>query len=788
MFLQRKQIKATVIALGLVLCSSVLAPLAGLAQAPQEPVPATNTGTNLATYQQQYEGKILQLQAELTALSALETPADNGTIATILGIVAELLTLKMHEPAATAAGAPAAGQAQATGAANSAGDVARDQAITAIDYASRFMKNFTSEKGNKWNRLRDSVFVPIALLLLLPGAILTQVKCIVAAGAPIVGQTNPFEGIQRAIIAMFLIPGTYLIVNYGIDFANSVQYTVATEYQRLFGTDMYKDAICAQIRAFGVRYMPENEGSLQTPPPDQSAVNNGAFSPAEGRMWGKLEDPCSGLRSVPANRDDASMPASAVAARLMMNVSNASINTCWAILCAFQMAFFYYLYFVGPIMAALWVWPMKVFRDSFPSWVEGVLTLCFWSLFWHTTILLMACFKGTDDTGLFVMSALNFLATACVKHAFDFGGLVRAAGAKAAEMIEKAGKEGGGGGGGGGAAGQQDPLATEGGAGGGGAEPVSPTTFVTQQEVAVPMPEGGPQPFTDVQNMYLDSNQDGWVDGVWNSDTMSYDAPPDSMLLVSAAGPEAANFDMGLPPMTNDAGAPPVIVGIDGTLAFFDENTGTYTVPRAWDADLQMEVAQYVVGSDGRIAMWDGDSYVVPTEQSDFGDVDKFIYGRGYILRFNPVTQQYEPLTGNEPEGEPQVAPPSDPELQPNAFRDSIGSIIGASIEPVFALPVESASREDVVLMYDFRLSAEGAATDDPARLLKKMEDAASQSAASQSAASQPAASQSAAPSTTVPPGGLSTLLGRANAPSLGMVNSPSLGGLEGNSHTSGLW
>ncbi len=88
------------------------------------------------------------------------------------------------------------------------------------------------------------------------------------------------------------------------------------------------------------------------------------------------------------------MPASSIAARLMMNASNAGITTAWSILCAFQMAFFYYLYFIGPIMAALWVWPMKQLRDAFPSWVEGVVTLCFWSLFWHTTILLMACFKG----------------------------------------------------------------------------------------------------------------------------------------------------------------------------------------------------------------------------------------------------------------------------------------------------------------------------------------------------------------------------------------------------------
>ncbi len=98
---------------------------------------------------------------------------------------------------------------------------------------------------------------------------------------------NPFQRIQRSIVAVFLIPGTYLIVNYGIDFANSVQFTIASEYTRLFGSNMHKDAICAEIRAFGVRYMSENDGSLQTPPADLSSSSQGEFSAAEGPAVGK---------------------------------------------------------------------------------------------------------------------------------------------------------------------------------------------------------------------------------------------------------------------------------------------------------------------------------------------------------------------------------------------------------------------------------------------------------------------------------------------------------------------
>lgn len=383
------------------------------------------------------------MDAKALALTTDPRLATNDHFLKSLLLMGERASAKMKRPKNTGPTAKAKGQAQATQGGNSAADIARDQAVDAIDYCSRFMKNFTTDGGNKWNRFRNNVFVPMALLLLLPGAVLTQVRAIISQGSPIVGQVSPFEGMQRSMIALFLIPGSYLIVNYSIDLANSLQYSISTEYRNLFHSDMYEDAQCAEIRAFGARAMSENEGSLRVPPAVLTPVNSGIFSNAEARLWGKIVDPCSNLNMVPRTRDDSSMPSSTIAARTVMNTSNAGVNTAWSILCAFQMAFFYYLFFVGPIMAALWVWPMKVFRDAFPSWCEGVITLCFWSMFWTTSILLLACFKGTDDSGLFMVTAINFLATASVKHAFDFAGLVKSAGQKAAQMAEQAGKGGG---------------------------------------------------------------------------------------------------------------------------------------------------------------------------------------------------------------------------------------------------------------------------------------------------------------------------------------------------------
>lgn len=365
----------------------------------------------------------------------------------------------MTDPERMVPMAQAAGQAQALGLGNAAGDVARNQAASAIDYSASYLHNFTVEQNNKWNKLRDGIFVPIGLLLLLPGAVLSQVKATVAAGSPGLGESvSPFDGLQRAIVAIFLIPATYLVINYGIDLSNSITYTIGSEYRRIMGSDMYKDALCAQIRAFPVRQPSENRNAVDMPTAQMKPLLGGqsAFAKFEGKMLeNKIEDPCSGVYQSPGDRPDEALSSGVAATRLMMNGSNAGLTAAWNVLSAFQMAYLYYLWFVGPVVAGLWVWPMKQLRDALPNWIEGVITLCFWSLFWNTTILLMASFRGVDETGTVIMSALNFLATASVKYAFDFAGLVKAAGQEAAGMAmgnaEKAAQSGGAGGGGAGA-------------------------------------------------------------------------------------------------------------------------------------------------------------------------------------------------------------------------------------------------------------------------------------------------------------------------------------------------
>jgi protease I len=346
----------------------------------------------------------------------------------------------------------------------------RNQAGSAIDFCASYLYNFTVEAGNKWNRVRNELFLPMALLLLLPGVVLAQLKATVSAGTPVIADiTSPFDGILRAIVGIFLIPGTYLFINYGIDVSNSITYTISHEYKRIFGSDMYRDAMCAHIRAFPYRnqkenkgFIPKQEADMNAPVDKKKSTPDTTFATFERQnLEVALRDPCAKLSEVPEDRANEMVPHVVNAQRNSYNTANSALAMTWNILCAFQMAYLYYLWFVGPIIAALWVYPMKELRDAFPAWINGVVTICFWSLFWNTTILLMACCRGVDETGTLIMSALNFLSTACVKFAFDFAGLVKEAGMQAAKMAEQGGAKGAGGGAG--ASGKQGAAGKDGG-------------------------------------------------------------------------------------------------------------------------------------------------------------------------------------------------------------------------------------------------------------------------------------------------------------------------------------
>jgi hypothetical protein len=340
----------------------------------------------------------------------------------------------------------------ANAAANGMASFAVNQCFSAIDYCKQFLNNFTAEQGNIWHQILQQLFIPMALLLLLPGAVLAQVRAIIAQGSPVLvgGQeVHPFEGIMRSIVAIFLIPATFLVINYGIDVANSITFTIADEYSRMFGSDMYEDAKCAIIRAFPVNKKEWNSNAMgKTETPRFEGQGNWAWLEGFTLVTAKI-DPCAGIEM--SRVPDEEVVQAKNINRLLLNGVNDTTAATWNLSCAFQMAFLYYLWCMGPIAAALWVWPLYQMRMALSSWIMGVLTICFWSLFWNTVILLMACFRGVGDSGTIIMTALISLAVLSIKHAFSFSSLVSAAASEAGAIASKmaANAKGGAGGGGG---------------------------------------------------------------------------------------------------------------------------------------------------------------------------------------------------------------------------------------------------------------------------------------------------------------------------------------------------
>ncbi len=334
------------------------------------------------------------------------------------------------------------GVGQTSQVADAAAEMGHDQAAQMLTHVGSYIPNFTSAAGNKWNQVRDNIFVPMGILLLLPGALATQVRAIMAQSNPVLGQASPFEGIFRGLVALFFIPASYLTMNYGIDICNSFTYTIAEGYQRIFGTDLYNDAMCHEIRCMPFRLPEENRNTIDKENHSMGQIlvarEKSPFAQLEANLIAvKIWDPCDRLYIVPEDRAAEVVPVPVAGTRMVCNLANASLVTSWNILCAFQCFYLYFLWCMGPVVAGLWTWPQKQFRDSFPNWVEGVLALCFWSVFWNATIMVIALVRRDYETGTIIMIALNTIGNISVKFAFDFAGLIKSSGDESMQFGDK---------------------------------------------------------------------------------------------------------------------------------------------------------------------------------------------------------------------------------------------------------------------------------------------------------------------------------------------------------------
>jgi hypothetical protein len=283
------------------------------------------------------------------------------------------------------------------------------------------------------------VFVPMAILFLLPGAVLTQVKGQVAYAFQINQDDNssPFEGFFRAMIAIFLIPATQLIVSYAIDVGNSMSYSVGDYVQ----TEVIED----WAHQLTYNNSPANVDNAINPPDTSNnggAANgtaggaNGANGTNGGFLGGAINQAGTGL-GVSQSTMSAAMgvigqlpgisqlfsdlntflgqnfglggdglgaqqqEGTAVneqelwlsqILQLVFNVANYLFSLAVVILTAFQLVLMCYLYLLGPLAAAMFAWPKtgeSLFKDIWANWCNAVIIVSLWRFYWMVILAIM---------------------------------------------------------------------------------------------------------------------------------------------------------------------------------------------------------------------------------------------------------------------------------------------------------------------------------------------------------------------------------------------------------------
>ena len=292
-------------------------------------------------------------------------------------------------------------------------------------------------------RMYKELFLPMALLLLLPGAILTQVKGLVDHSILGTGEDSisPFTGIIRAVIAIFLIPSTQLIVSYCIDAGNVmaeevakpekgwIQESTLSQWAKeqtfnpdpthvnngilVFGQSKDLSATTPPIADAGIPTGANNQipsGQTATPginieiilgtPSGNPAIDafkrilnflfgrqftqaiNASQGAGEGKAVGQLEGQV-------INEDQLWLSS---VMQVGFNGAAFAMASALNVLTAYQIVFMCYLFLLGPIAACFFAWPSGIgglFKKVFSNWVDAVVVLSLWRFWWCVILAVM---------------------------------------------------------------------------------------------------------------------------------------------------------------------------------------------------------------------------------------------------------------------------------------------------------------------------------------------------------------------------------------------------------------
>lgn len=197
-------------------------------------------------------------------------------------------------------------------------------------------------------KMYKQVFMPIAILLLLPGALILNIKVMLQAGIKNGSDedtTSPFSAIMRSVIAVFLIPATQLIVSYASDIGSSMTHEVA-------GATKVMALVAWAKTAMGE-----------------------SMTPLNGEAAGTSD-----------------MEAGKAIFAAVMNTVAMTLAYGLLMLIAFQITIMCYLMCMGPIAAAFYVYPTgvgRLFKPVFANWVDAVINIALWKFWWCVIVLCM---------------------------------------------------------------------------------------------------------------------------------------------------------------------------------------------------------------------------------------------------------------------------------------------------------------------------------------------------------------------------------------------------------------
>ncbi|MBX9571821.1 MAG: hypothetical protein K2X77_23210 [Candidatus Obscuribacterales bacterium] len=423
-------------------------------------------------------------------------------------------------------------------AATNVANTADHQFDTATAEISEYLINVANEEaavkatGHEPKKLRQQavymvqqmyhhVFVPMAVLLLLPGAVMTQMKGMVQFGVLKTEEgtetSTPFQGIIKSIIAIFLIPATQLIVSYMIDVGNSLAY----ETRKWVDLDLIRKYAHEQI------YGPRRSKTYNCLVEKLESSNEGAIEDGLesngidlGKMYGGAEK----------DSVEEKTPQLSKQVQLIYNVANMGMAVSLMVLADFQLVMMCYLFLLGPIAAAFYAWPLiskqtssgpGLFNAVFANWLDAVVVLSLWRFWWCVVLACLTTYiRWNQDMGYFdihsqwemmVLTSFNVLLSVIPFQPFSFNpGPYVSRMEQAAEKGTGGSTGGGSAGGGGGGAGGGDGGGGASGQGGSSpsAAPSSPDVTVTASTTTSAPDSGGnaPAPASDSGSKAPDSS------------------------------------------------------------------------------------------------------------------------------------------------------------------------------------------------------------------------------------------------------------------------------------------